>query len=274
MTESTPLESILKRDRAIVLVALAGVTAVCWAYLVWMAMMMESMPQVMPESMPQSMPTTMGDAVAMTQIRSWTATEFVLMFVMWVIMMIGMMVPSASPMVLLFAAYNRKRAEQNQPYVPTAAFLSGYLIAWTGFSLVATILQWALDQAALLSPMMVSTSPLLGGGILIAAGVFQLTPMKDACLRHCRSPMQFVMQNWRNGTGGALRMGLDHGIYCMGCCWILMALLFFGGVMNLLWIAIITIFVLVEKAAPFGLALGRACGVALILGGAFVILQT
>jgi predicted metal-binding membrane protein len=191
---------------------------------------------------------------------------------MWVLMMIGMMVPSAAPMVLVFARYSRQRRDRSQPYTPAGAFLAGYLIVWTLFSLGATTLQWALDRAALLSPMMVSTSPSLGGGILIVAGVFQLTPYKSACLKHCRSPLEFFMKSWRSGVGGALRMGFEHGVYCTGCCWILMCILFVGGVMSLLWIGGITIFVLAEKLAPFGISLARVSGVALILGGTFVVL--
>lgn len=258
MTSGSALEAILKRDRAIVLAGLIGVTAVCWAYLIAMATAMGDMPQ------------SMGEAVAMTRVRAWSLTDFTLMFVMWVVMMIGMMVPSATPMILIFAMHNRRQHSQGRPFVPTTAFLTGYLIAWTGFSLLATLAQWGLDQAALLSPMMVGTSPLLGGVILIGAGVFQLTPLKNACLSHCRSPLQFIASHWRPGVAGALRMGIEHGAFCLGCCWILMLLLFVGGVMNLLWIAAITIFVLLEKALPWGLAVGRAAGVILIVGGLFV----
>ena len=257
----TPLEAVLKRDRVVVLAGIVSITALCWVYLVRMAHAMADMPM------------SMGDAMALTQVQPWTAAYFTMMLVMWIVMMIGMMTPTAAPMVLVFARFNRTRQERGQPFVPTGAFLAGYLLVWTAFSLAATLLQWALDQAALLSPMMVSNSPAFGGGILIAAGVFQLTPAKNACLAHCRSPMQFFMEGWRDGVGGALRMGLEHGTYCMGCCWILMCLLFFGGVMNLVWIATITIFVLIEKIAPHGLAIGRVTGVALVAGGLFVIAQ-
>ncbi len=257
----TPLEAVLKRDRAVVLAGIVAITALCWIYLVRMAQAMATMPM------------SVGDAMAMTQVQAWTPSYFVMMLLMWVVMMIGMMTPSAAPMVLVFARFNRTRQEKGQPFVPTGAFLSGYLLIWSAFSLGATVLQWGLDRAALLSPMMVSTSPALGGGILIAAGIFQLTPAKNACLTHCRSPMEFFMTGWRDGVAGALRMGLEHGFYCLGCCWILMCLLFFGGVMNLVWIATITIFVLLEKVLPHGLALGRITGVALIAAGLVVITQ-
>ncbi len=243
------------------LASLAAVTVLCWLYLIRMAQAMADMPM------------NMGEALAMTQTARWTAGDFVMMFVMWVVMMIGMMTPTAAPMVLVFARFSRTQKAQGRPYVPTGAFFAGYLTAWIGFSLVATALQWALDQAALLSPMMVSTSPLLGGVILLAGGVFQLTPLKNACLIHCRSPLEFFMGHWRPGGVGAFRMGLAHGAFCLGCCWLLMGLLFFGGVMNLLWIGTITIFVLLEKVAPHGLAIARVSGVALIAAGIFVVAQ-
>ena len=262
MTEDSALQSLLKRDRAIVLTGLAGATALAWVYLVVTAAGMGDMP------------ATMGEALAMAQVKPWGAVDFALMFLMWAVMMVGMMVPSASPMILLFATISRKQREQGQPFAPTGAFVSGYIAVWTGFSLVATTLQWALDQAALLSPMMVSTSPLLGGALLVGAGIYQWTPLKHACLKRCRSPLGFLMRGWRKGAGGAFAMGLEHGAFCVGCCWILMGLLFLGGVMNLLWIAAIAIFVLAEKAAPFGVPAGRVSGLLLVLAGLFVVVQS
>ena len=166
--------------------------------------------------------------------------------------MVGMMVPTAMPMILIYAAVARKVSEQGGRLVPTAAFVWGYVLMWGGFSVAATLAQWGFDEAALLSPMMVAKSPGLGASLLIAAGLYQVTPLKDACLRHCRSPAHFISQSWKPGAWGAFRMGIEHGVYCIGCCWILMGLLFFGGVMSLVWIAGITLFVLLEKVAPFG----------------------
>jgi predicted metal-binding membrane protein len=151
------------------------------------------------------------------------------------------------------------------------AFVSGYVAVWSAFALAATTMQWALDRAALLSPHMAATSPVLGGAILIAAGLYQWTPLKDACLGLCRSPVAFVMGHWRPGTVGASRMGAEHGAFCVGCCWALMGLLFVGGVMNLLWVAAITVAVLAEKLAPKGGWIARATGAALVLGGAWVM---
>lgn len=154
--------------------------------------------------------------------------------------------------------------------MPTAVFLLGYLLVWTAFSAAATLAQWGLHAAALLSPAMVSTSPLVGGLLLAGAGVFQLTPLKRACLSHCRSPLHFFMGEWKEGKLGGLAMGLKHGVYCVGCCWALMVLLFVAGVMNLLWVAVITVFVLVERVSPPGELVGRVAGAALIVAGAMV----
>jgi predicted metal-binding membrane protein len=187
---------------------------------------------------------------------------------MWAVMMVAMMVPTAGPMTLVYAAVARKAAAQNNPVAPTFVFVAGYIAIWGLFSAAATAAQWQLDRAALLSPTMVSNSVLLGGALLIAAGAYELTPLKHACLSHCRAPAQFLSQNWRSGTTGAFRMGSRLGAYCLGCCWVLMALLFVGGVMNLLLIAAISAFVLLEKIIPFGQAAGWFGGSALILAGA------
>ncbi len=156
-------------------------------------------------------------------------------------------------------------------FAPTGAFAAGYLVAWTLFSLAATALQWALEQAALVSPMMVGASAWLGGGLLVAAGVYQWTPLKHACLENCRSPDAFLSRIWRKGAGGAVAMGVHHGAYCVGCCWFLMALLFVGGVMNLLWVAAIAAFVLLEKIVRHGHLVSRACGALFALAGVYVL---
>ena len=205
---------------------------------------------------------------AVTGVQPWTATEFGLRLAMWATMMVAMMVPTAAPMTLLYAAVARKAAAQRNVLAPTCVFVTGYIVMWTIFSLVATIAQHALDRAALLSPMMSSNSAAFGAALLIAAGVYQFTPLKNACLRNCRAPAHFLSRNWRTGNLGAFRMGLTLGAYCVGCCWILMGLLFVGGVMNLLWIAAIAIFVLLEKTSPFGDVSGRFAGAAMILVGA------
>jgi predicted metal-binding membrane protein len=254
------LVTVLRRDRLVVLAGLGGVTVLAWLYLILLAAGMVDGPGAMGEAMANARPIP------------WTAGDFALMVMMWSVMMVGMMLPGATPMILLFAMINRKKREAGYPFVPTGAFALGYAGAWTAFSLFATILQWALHSAALLSPMLVSTSAVLAGALFIAAGAYQLTPLKHACLKNCRSPVHFIMTRWRSGAGGALRMGLEHGAYCVGCCWFLMGLLFVLGVMNLLWVAALTILVLVEKAAPHGEWTARISGVAMLAAGLYLLI--
>lgn len=257
---TTALEAVLKRDRLVVLGGLLGISALAWAYIVYLAWDMRHM--------------RMATDMAMPRMQMLGVVDLLLLFVMWAVMMVAMMVPTAATMILMFATINRRRREQQQPYVPTTVFLAGYLLVWTGFSALATLAQWGLHNAALLSPMMVSTSPVLGGLLLVAAGVFQWTPLKYTCLTHCRSPLSFLMTDWRDGTRGALRMGVKHGSYCTGCCWCLMALLFVTGVMNLLWVAFIMLFVLVEKLAPRGNLVGRVAGGVLVAAGLIMLGRT
>jgi predicted metal-binding membrane protein len=259
MDTLTPLEAVLKRDRLIVLAGLVGISALAWVYIGYLAWDMGNMDMSMEMAMPHML--------------TWGALDLVLLFIMWTVMMVAMMVPTAASMILIFAKIQRQRREQERPYVPTVIFLSGYLLVWTGFSALATLAQWGLHSATLLSPMMVSTSPLLGSAILLAAGIFQWTPLKYACLKHCRSPLSFLMTDWREGSRGALLMGLQHGSYCTGCCWFLMALLFVAGVMNLLWVATITAFVLIEKLAPRGDVVGRIGGAVLVVAGLMMLSQ-
>ena len=262
MIQATALEALLKRDRAIVLAGLAGVSLLAWAYILAAAAEMGGM-------------AAPGAALgAAMQIRPWTGLDFLLTFLMWAVMMVAMMVPGAAPMILLFAAIHRKQRERGHPFAPVSAFVAGYVGVWSTFSLTATLLQWGLEQAALLSPMMVGTSPILGGGLLVVAGLYQWSPLKQACLKHCRSPIHFIVHRRRDGRGGAFVMGLEHGAFCVGCCWFLMGLLFVGGVMNLLWVAAIAVFVLLEKLLPFGPLGGRVTGALLALAGLFVLFQT
>ena len=251
-------ESVARRDRRVVLFGLFAVTALAWLYLVLMARDMGAMP-------------SMGDALARPRAAPWTAVDFVLMFVMWAVMMVGMMLPSASPMILMFARINRGRGGKVGPLVPTGIFVAGYVAVWTAFSLAATVAQWILQDVGLLSPMMAGTSALFGGLVLVAAGIYQWTPLKHACLRHCQTPLGFLMTRWRDGTGGAFRMGLGHGAYCVGCCWVLMALLFVGGVMNLVWVAALAALVFAEKIVPPGPWPPRIAGAVLFSWGAWVL---
>jgi predicted metal-binding membrane protein len=250
------VESLLKRDRWVVAVGIVGLTALAWAYLVYLA----------------RDPGGMDQGMMMAQMRSWTIADFGFMFLMWATMMVGMMVPTAAPMVLLFAANSRRLREQQQPYVPTVVFLSGYVVVWSGFAVAATLGNWALHVNDLMSSMMgESVSIYLGGGLLIAAGLFQLSPLKYVCLKHCRSPLSFLTNDWREGSWGAFNMGLRHGAFCLGCCWMLMGLLFVLGIMNLIWIAALAAFVLLEKVAPAGQYVGMTAGILLIIWGVLLI---
>jgi predicted metal-binding membrane protein len=233
-----------RRERAVILAALAAVTVLSWLYLAHLARGMQGMADM--------------------------AMSAALMFLMWGVMMTGMMLPSALPMTLTFATVNRRRRERGSPYVPTALFVAGYLLAWGAFSLAATAAQWALERSTLMLPMAHVSSPLLGALLFVAAGLYQLTPLKHACLRSCRTPLAFVLGHWRDGAGGALRMGAEHGAYCLGCCAFLMGLLFAGGVMNLLWAGAIAAVVLLEKALPAGEAVARASGAGAIGVGAWM----
>jgi predicted metal-binding membrane protein len=246
---------------------IAGLTLGAWAYLLYLQRAMGEAGEM------AAMPGMTAMSGMTAPLAPWSGGDVAFTIAMWAAMMIGMMLPAAAPVILLFAAVNRKRREQGGPGVPTGLFVLGYLLVWGGFSVVAALLQWALHTAALLSPMMATTSPRLGGLLLIAAGVYQWTPLKEACLAHCRSPFGFLMTSWREGAAGALSMGVRHGAYCLGCCAVLMGLLFVTGVMNLLWVALIAAFVLVEKVAPGGRLIGRlASGVLVVIG--LVVLGT
>lgn len=201
-----------------------------------------------------------------------TAMDTSALFVMWAVMMVAMMLPSTLPFVFAFSAEQRRRRSGQLPMVPTAFFLAGYFALWIAFSAICASLQQLLHRHTLLSPMMSATSSVFAGTLLVAAGVYQWTPMKSACLRHCRSPFTFLLSDWKEGPVGALRMGIEHGLFCIGCCWMLMLLPFAAGVMNLLWMAGITVFLLLEKAAPGGQWIGRICGGALVLVGACVFI--
>lgn len=268
MTE-TALEFLLRRDRAIVGAALAVLMALAWVYMVWLAGNMDGMST---DGMPT--PSSGGAAgVALARMRPWTPAEFVAMFVMWAVMMVGMMVPSASPMVLLYARVGRLAAARGKPLAATGFFAGGYLLAWTAFSLAATLGQWGLDAALLLNPMMASANSTFSGLVLVAAGLFQWTPQKDACLKHCRAPLSFIQQHggFRRDAQGSLAVGFRHGLYCIGCCWALMALLFVGGVMNIFWIAAISVLVLAEKVAPAGRLVSRVAGSMLLAAGTLLL---
>ncbi len=268
------LEAVLRRDRMVIVGSVTLVIIGAWVWLVLGAGTGMS-PMNMSRSLwPRSLETD-GGMSGMTPPPAmspmWTPSYAAVMFAMWWVMMVAMMLPGAAPLLLLFARVNRSEKGRGRPYVPTGLFAAGYLAVWGAFSLIATTVQWGLDRLGLLSPMMATTEALLGGVILIAAGLWQLTPVKRICLRHCRTPLSFLMNHWRPGRWGAFRMGLGHGAYCVGCCWFLMALLFVGGIMNLFWVAGLSVFILLEKMTKIGSGLGKAVGGVLSAAGVVLI---
>jgi len=253
------IEAVLRSDRRVVAATLAAVIALAWLYL-WRDA--ESMARMAAMQAPVAgMSHAMG------------AGAIAVAFAMWAVMMAGMMLPGAAPTILLYGALVRKNGERGTVLPAVWIFTSGYLAVWTGFSLVAALLQAALEAAALTTPTMSSSSNSLDALLLIAAGTYQWLPLKEVCLRKCRNPIEFLATRWRAGTGGAFRMGAEHGVYCTGCCWALMLLLFVAGVMNLLWVALIAGFVLVEKLLPAHRFTSRLAGAALLLSGLALLVR-
>jgi predicted metal-binding membrane protein len=257
---SSPAAVLSRRDRPLILGCIVFSTLLAWAYLFHLDRQMSADMEY------DKMMTAMG----MIMNKPWRPADFFFTFAMWTVMMIGMMVPSAAPTLLLFAAARAGRGKRDLP-LTTLTFALGYVAAWATFSVGATAAQWGLHQAAMLSAAMASSSGRLSGAILMAAGAYQLTPWKSKCLTHCRSPLGFLMTNWRDGTDGAFRMGFRHGAYCLGCCWALMCVLFVVGIMNLIWVAALTCFVLIEKIGPAGTIVARVAGTTMLVLGVMAI---
>ena len=253
--------STSRRERWIIAGALGVIVLAAWTWMIREAHGMNLSGMCECVGMPLGANTGVG----------WPVETLLPLFLMWAGMMVAMMLPSAMPMMLTFAAVSRNRRRQERPYVPVTIFVAGYVAIWSGFSLLAAIAQWFLHHEALLSPAMVTRSAWLGGTLLLAAGVFQFTPLKHTCLTKCRAPFDFIMTRWREGSLGAFRMGVDHGLFCTGCCWALMGLLFVAGVMNIFWIAALSLLVGLEKLLPRGLWLSSATGVILTAWGAWLI---
>jgi predicted metal-binding membrane protein len=284
MSNAPRFERLLRRDRIVTLGALAVLGLLAWLYVLngaglgmsaWQMTTLSLFPHREAGAAMAAMPGM--DMSAMTMSGGpWGYRAWGLMILMWWIMMIAMMTPSAAPTILLYARVHRHEAARGQireKLAPTGAFAGGYLLSWLAFSLVAAVSHWGLERAGALSAMMMgSQSRWLSGAVLIAAGLYQLSPLKHACITHCRAPASFLTHHWRPGASGAVRLGVLHGAYCIGCCWMLMALLFVGGVMNLIWIAALAVLVLIEKALPAGDWVGRAAGVALIAWGVATLL--
>jgi predicted metal-binding membrane protein len=267
MSEMTLTERVVRREQLLTGLGLAVIAGLAWYYVLIGAGTGMSTIAMTTWQFPPPRPATMmaGD---------WNAGYWLIMLLMWWVMMIAMMIPSAAPMIMLYARVFRQGQARGQiagSLVPTASFAAGYLVCWLGFSALATALQFALEQIGLLHGMwMWSTSRWLTAALFVTAGLFQLTSLKGACLEHCRAPAAFLSQHWRPGHLGAFRLGAIHGAYCLGCCWALMLLLFAAGIMNLVWIAGLAALVLIEKLAPFGARLAPLTAALLIGAGIYV----
>lgn len=270
-TTDPALRRLLRRETIVVTAALAAISVLAWIYILRLAAGMDMGGMAMAGARMRST----GFRMVMTPaLKPWTGIELLLLFAMWAVMMIGMMTPSATPMILLYARVRRGAAAAGEAFAATGWFAGGYVAAWTLFSALATLAQWGLERAALLTPGMAAASTGLGALLLIVAGLYQWMPLKQTCLAHCQSPLAFLQLHGglRRAARQAFGLGLHHGFYCVGCCWALMILLFVGGVMNLLWIAGLTILVLLEKALPAGRMVARGAGVVLAAAGAWLLI--
>ena len=269
MSSGSWIETVVSHEKGLVLAALCTVIAASWFYLLAGAGTGMSPMAMTSWSMAVGAPEALSRAVA-TPV-NWTASYALAMFTMWWVMMMAMMLPSAAPVILFYARINGgrdKTAGVKLASQKTMVFVTGYLLVWGGFSGVAVVLQWQFEALGVLSPAIMSTSnSIFAGAVLIYAGAYQLSPLKRACLKHCQGPLAFITRHWRDGLLGALRMGLQHGFYCLGCCLGLMAILFFGGIMNLYWISGLAVMVLLEKTLPFGARLSYFTGPLLIIWG-------
>jgi len=255
------IESILTRDRNVVAAALLALSGVAWAYLAWLNAHMSgaAMPGMNMGPPNPLAPTELGFAI-----------------VMWAVMMVGMMTPSAAPMILLYARIGRQARGQGTVFPATGWFAAGYLAVWTAFAIIAGVAQAGLAQAALITPMIALNNSIVAGGLLLIAGIWQWLPLKDACLAQCQAPFAFLQRagGFRRDPAGAFKQGAKHGFYCVGCCWALMVLLFVGGVMNLLWVAALSMFVLLEKLVPARKIITRTAGLVAIIAGTIYLART
>ena len=281
MNENINFEKAPLKDRIIVYLGIILILGVSWGYIIGMGWHMGTLPfGTEPMKMDGSMKMDMNNKSLLESVLTWmppmsgiwSFSDFFLLFIMWAVMMIAMMTPSILPMIMLFTSLNSKKIKENKPSASPLNLLMGYLLSWVLFSLVITFPQYGLHKIGLLTPMMEPTHAALGGVILMLAGIYQFTPFKDACLSVCQSPLSFMMNNWRDGNLGAFLIGYKHGFYCVGCCWFLMLTLFALGVMNIMWVAILTIFVMFEKlSVKFPLQYRYFTGFVFLGWGTFIL---
>jgi predicted metal-binding membrane protein len=248
MASTTP--PLVQRGSYLILGLLLVLAGLAWGLLLWQAPMMSH----------QAMGLTMG-------------LSAVLFIAIWAVMMIAMMFPAAAPMILMFSAVYAGKRKQEQPYVPTWIFVSAYLLVWIASGVLAYVLATVIEQLAGQSMWLMENGARIGGAVLVVAGLYQLSPLKTVCLSKCRSPVQFLLTSWHDGYGGAFRMGIEHGAFCLGCCWLLFVILFPLGIMNLAVMALVTVLIFAEKALPVGRQIAWLAGVALIVYGALVIVM-
>ena len=260
---------VLRRDRLVVLFALTLLTALTWSYLLWLSAGMYMGGMDMGDF--RMLPSGMGLMVPAHS--PWHAMEFALVFVMWTVMMVGMMTPSAAPMFLMYARVGRLTEAQGTPLPATVWFAAGYFLVWVAFALLATWVQWGLERSGLLDSWMASTSSVLAAFVFVVAGSYQWTRLKDVCLTQCQRPFAFLMRHggFRPDASGSVMLGLRHGAYCVGCCWALTALLLVGGVMNLLWIGLLALLIILEKVTPFGRRIAPLAGTIPLVAGAWLL---
>ncbi|HEV2716562.1 MAG TPA: DUF2182 domain-containing protein [Terriglobales bacterium] len=260
--------AVLRRDRIVVILALTLLTALAWSYLLWLSADMDMGGMDMGDF--RMIPSGMG--LMVPAHTPWRAMEFAFVFAMWTVMMVGMMTPSAAPMILMYARLGRQTEARARPLAATVWFTAGYFLVWLAFALLATFVQWALERTALLDSWMASTSNVLGAFVFVAAGSYQWTRLKDVCLAQCQRPLAFLMRHggFRRDAPSSLMLGLRHGAYCVGCCWVLMTLLLVGGVMNVLWIALLALLIILEKVTPFGRPIAHLAGIVLVAAGAWL----
>ena len=266
-----PTEAAVRRhDRIVMSLALISLTAFAWSYSLWLSADVDMGGIDMNDF--GMIPSGMG--LMMPAHTPWQPMEFAFVFVMWTVMMFGMMTPSAAPMILMYARVGRQTEPLGRPLAATVWFGTGYFLVWAAFSLLATLVQWALERTALLDSAMASTSNVLGGLLFVAVGSYQWTRLKDICLAECQTPFAFLIRHggFRRDMAGCVTLGLRHGAYCVGCCWALMTLLFVGGVMNLLWIVLLALLILLEKVTSFGRRIAPGAGVVFVAAGAWLLL--
>ena len=238
------------RERKLILSLLLILAAASWALLIWQSVVMNS------------------QAMGMGLIMGMSAVLFI---AIWVVMMIAMMFPTAAPMILMFTTVYAGKRQKSQAFVPTWVFVGAYLIVWTLFGVLAYPLAVGAERLAGQSMWLMNNAPRIGGAFLVVAGLYQLSPLKHMCLAKCRTPLQFILGSWRDGYGGAFRMGFVHGAYCLGCCWFLFVLLFPLGIMNIAVMALLTVLIYAEKSFPLGRQISQIAGVALIIYGVIVL---